>query len=478
MSERMGDYLLKMRLGQGGMGSVYLAEDPRGQLVALKVLDERLALDDSAVKRFSKECEVLRSLDHPNIVQAKGPLEGAGMHHFYAMEYVVGRTVRQLLLAQGRLAPDRALEIASQALEGLEAAHAQGILHRDMKGTNLLVDRTGQVKICDFGLARAVDSTRLTASGTTLGTPATMSPEQALGEEAVPQSDLYSLGCVLYEMLTGRLPFAAEAPLAMMRMHVDDPPQPPSAHRPELAKQLDAFVLKALAKEPRDRFKSAAAMRTKIEKLRGDLAGAGEVVTPRELLSTAVVRLIEETQGALPVEEPSLVTPPPSRVATVAPLVAFFLLVVGLSLVTTRLLLSSGEEPQPVATAPQVKTERPAPRRVGKTVVEPPLEAPVKTLAPPPEKTIAPKQKPVNKKRSTRRGKRRGRRGRGRRRPRKRPKKKPKPKQKPGVELLLRDGTQVTGTTLSLKDNAFVVKQASGSEVLVPRELVVRIKHH
>ncbi len=300
--QRFGEYRVLGRLGRGGMGSVYLAEDPRGQRVAVKVLEGTLNLDPAALRRFEQELEVLRRLDHPRIVRALGA--GIGSEdgaHWYAMEYVAGRNLSQFLAAHGRMPPALALDIVAEALEGLAAAHGRGVLHRDIKSSNLLLDREGHVKLCDFGIARAVDLTRLTLSGQFLGTPAYVAPEQADGQDHRPESDLYSLGVVLYETLTGALPFRAATPVALLRMHLDTPPEPPSARKPGLGDAVDGLVLRSLAKRPADRYPDAVSMREAVLEVRRGLPQTD----PTERLDLLGVNAQDETTplGTVPADK-------------------------------------------------------------------------------------------------------------------------------------------------------------------------------
>jgi serine/threonine-protein kinase len=318
---RLGEHLLLARIGRGGMGAVYLAQDDAGQRVALKVLEVRAEDRDAGLRRFGQELDVLRRVEHPRIVRALGPLRHEGEQRYFVMEYVRGRNLSQLLLEQGRLDPLPALAIVSDALEGLAAAHAAGVLHRDLKSANLLVDEEGRAKVCDFGLARAVDHTRLTLSGNVLGTPAYLSPEQARGHESRVESDLYSMGVVLYESLTGTLPFQAETPLALLRMHLDDAPDPPSSRRPGLPGDLDSLTLRALAKEPAQRFPSAEAMREAVEAVRAQLQGVDS--TGLVQLTTAVQGQVDRETQAL--EAQASQTLAASRGRSLAPLAALAL---------------------------------------------------------------------------------------------------------------------------------------------------------
>ncbi|MEK7866535.1 MAG: serine/threonine-protein kinase [Planctomycetota bacterium] len=249
-------------LGKGGMGTVYLATDPRtGARVAVKTVSADVTDGGQTLKRFAKEVEILSRLEHPNIVRALGPLERDGDSWYFAMEYVEGRTLAAILKECGRLEPERAAFFLREVLLALEAAHAQGVLHRDLKPSNVLVDRKPRVMLSDFGVARAVDLTRLTTSGMALGTPAYMAPEQIEGRDADERSDLYSVGVMAYEMVTGRLPFVAENPYAVLKMHQETAPRPPRQAFEDIPPALEAAILCAMAKSPAQRFSSAAEFR-------------------------------------------------------------------------------------------------------------------------------------------------------------------------------------------------------------------------
>lgn len=261
-SETLGDYRLLGRLGRGGMGEVWLAEDPSGDKVAIKTLRAELA-DETA--RFAREVEVLASLDHPGIVRCLSGFEREGQVAYYAMEFVQGRDLAATLASQRKLAPPVAVDLTLRLLEALGAAHQAGVVHRDIKPGNVLVGRNGLPRLTDFGLARCLDATRLTSAGTILGSPAYMSPEQANGEEAGPASDLYSIGVMLFELLTGRLPFVAPTPLGVLRMHADSPPPRLSSLVPDLPEPLVDTVARCLAKDPAERYPSAEELRFALE---------------------------------------------------------------------------------------------------------------------------------------------------------------------------------------------------------------------
>ncbi|MBL4846591.1 MAG: protein kinase [Planctomycetes bacterium] len=260
--ETLGGYQLLGRLGRGGMGEVWLAEDPNGVKVAIKTLRADV-IHEAA--RFKREVEVLTSLDHPGIVRCLSGLEYEGQVAFYAMEFVPGRDLAATLAAKGQLTPAVAVDLTVRLLSALGAAHAAGIVHRDVKPGNVLVGPDGRPRLTDFGLARSLDATRLTSAGTILGSPAYMSPEQANGEEAGPASDLYSIGVMLFELLSGRLPFQAPTPLGVLRMHADSPPPNLSALIPDLPLPLVHVVERCLAKSPEARYPSADELRLALE---------------------------------------------------------------------------------------------------------------------------------------------------------------------------------------------------------------------
>ena len=259
MNERtLGPYTLHSRLGKGGMGEVYRAVDKRtSRLVALKLLSPSFAGDEALVARFAQEQAVHAALDHPNIVKALSPIEQHEGTWCFAMEYIPSINLAMLIRGMGRLSAENTACIAAQVLSALSFAHAKGIIHRDIKPGNLLVDRDGRVHVTDFGLARAEDLTRLTMSGQVMGTAEYMSPEQAEGTEPDPRGDLYSFGVVLYEALHGEVPFRGNHPLAVLKMHAEAP-LPTSAH---VTPAFEPILARAMAKTPEGRYADAAAMR-------------------------------------------------------------------------------------------------------------------------------------------------------------------------------------------------------------------------
>jgi eukaryotic-like serine/threonine-protein kinase len=253
-------YVIHHTLGEGGMARVYLATDRvLDRRVALKVLAERYAGDDRFVARFRREAHAAAGLNHPNIVRVFDTGDD-GAAHYIVMEYVDGETVADILLRDGPAEPDRAARIARRVATALQAAHDQGLVHRDVKPGNVMVDRDGRIMVMDFGIARAAADDTLTQAGTVLGTAAYLSPEQARGDPVDARSDVYSLGCVLYEMLCGRPPFTGASAVSIAYRHVNDVPDPPSAHRRGIPAAFDAVTMRALAKDPDDRYRTAEEM--------------------------------------------------------------------------------------------------------------------------------------------------------------------------------------------------------------------------
>ncbi|HET7247705.1 MAG TPA: Stk1 family PASTA domain-containing Ser/Thr kinase [Streptosporangiaceae bacterium] len=267
-----GRYELDGIVGRGGMAEVYRARDIRlDRIVAVKTLREDLARDQTFQARFRREAQSAASLNHPSIVAVydTGEDNTGGSHIPYiVMEYVDGRTLRDLLREDRRLLPERALEITDGVLRALDYSHRNGIVHRDIKPGNVMLTRGGQVKVMDFGIARAVSDAQATMTQTAqvIGTAQYLSPEQARGERVDARSDLYSTGCLLYELLTGRPPFLGDSPVAIAYQHVRENPVPPSRVDPEVPQWADAIVLRAMAKDPRDRYQSAAEMRQDIQR--------------------------------------------------------------------------------------------------------------------------------------------------------------------------------------------------------------------
>jgi eukaryotic-like serine/threonine-protein kinase len=267
-----GRYQPVRALGAGGMGRVCLARDSvLLREVALKVLDEHHAGIEEFVERFRREAKAAASLSHPHIVAVYDYGENERGVPYIAMEYVSGGMLKDRIRERGKLPPRVAASVTLQIATALEVAHQRGIVHRDLKPENVLVSADGNVKVTDFGIAKAAEATVVTATSTVLGSVRYLSPEQASGREVGPASDLYSLGIVLYEMLTGEVPFTAETPIATAMRHLTEAPAHPSEFEPHTPAALEAVTLKLLEKHPADRYPSAGALAEDLKRL---LAGA------------------------------------------------------------------------------------------------------------------------------------------------------------------------------------------------------------
>ncbi|HKJ35673.1 MAG TPA: protein kinase [Solirubrobacterales bacterium] len=298
-------YSLADRLGSGGMSTVYKATDEvLERTVAVKVLAEHLSDDEKFVARFRREALAVAKLVHPNIVQVYDTGVDGG-RHFIVMEYVEGRSGAQLLQRQGSLDPETSVAIAVDACAGLDYAHRQGIVHRDVKPGNLMViggpatpagsDDGMTVKLADFGIARAAEQTRLTQVGSVVGTAAYLSPEQSRGEEATGISDVYSLGVVTYQLLTGRLPYEGNSLAELAIRRENERPLPPTSYEPEVPEALSAAILRALENEPEARYSDALAYGAALEDGLEGIAPASESPT-RSMAgaSTAATSVVRE----------------------------------------------------------------------------------------------------------------------------------------------------------------------------------------
>ncbi|HET8652294.1 MAG TPA: Stk1 family PASTA domain-containing Ser/Thr kinase [Gaiellaceae bacterium] len=282
-----GRYRILRRLGSGGMANVYLAEDEElGRNVAIKILNDRHASDDSFVERFRREAKNAAGLSHPNIVSIydRGEAEGT---YYIAMEYLEGRSLKDRIVAEGPLPIDAAVDATRQILRALGFAHRGGIVHRDVKPHNVLLAQEGaerRYKVTDFGISRT-SASQMTEAGSIVGTAQYLSPEQARGAPVDQRSDIYSVGIVLYELLTGQLPFTGETPLEIAMKHLSEIPKPPSSLRAEVPPDLDMVVLRALAKDPAERFESAEEMDAELARV----AAGGGVTAETADAATAVL---------------------------------------------------------------------------------------------------------------------------------------------------------------------------------------------
>ncbi len=303
-----GRYRIIRKLGAGGMANVYLAEDQElGRRVAIKILDDRHAADNSFIERFRREAKNAAGLSHPNIVSIydRGEAEGT---YYIAMEYLSGRSLKELIVGRGPTPMRIALDYARQILAALGFAHRHGIVHRDIKPHNVVVDADGRLKVTDFGIARS-GASQMTEVGSIIGTAQYLSPEQARGSPVDQRSDVYSVGIVLYEMLTGKVPFTGDTPLEIAMKHLSEVPVPPSEVRDDIPDDLDMVVLRALAKDPEDRYQTASEMDADLARIQRGLSISSETTDA----ATAVLA------GAGISGAPTIIAPRPTQVAPPQP---------------------------------------------------------------------------------------------------------------------------------------------------------------
>ncbi|MEP6909763.1 MAG: Stk1 family PASTA domain-containing Ser/Thr kinase [Actinomycetota bacterium] len=328
-----GRYRIVRKLGSGGMADVYLAEDEElGRRVAIKILNDRHANDEQFVERFRREAKNAAGLSHPNIVSIydRGEAEGT---YYIAMEYLDGRSLKELVVARGPLPIPDAIKFTRQVLGALRFAHRKGVVHRDIKPHNVMADTDGRMKVTDFGIARAGVS-QMTEAGSIIGTAQYLSPEQARGTGVDQRSDLYSVGIVLYETLTGQVPFTGDSPVEIAMRHLSDTPRPPSLVRPEIPPDLDMVVLRALAKNPDDRFQTAEEMDAELERVAqgvgvtAETADAATAVLSGTMLSNAPTAIVPPRRPP-PAARPSYrYADPPARKRPIWPWLLALLLVV------------------------------------------------------------------------------------------------------------------------------------------------------
>src|SRR5688572_13282914 len=308
-------YRILRKLGAGGMANVYLAEDEDlGRRVAIKILNDRYNNDELFVERFRREAKSAAGLSHPNIVSIydRGEAEGT---YYIAMEVIEGRSLKEIIITRGALPIDKALGYARQLLDALRFAHRHGIIHRDIKPHNVLVHADERVKgvderlkVTDFGIARH-GASQMTEAGSIMGTAQYLSPEQARGAPVTAASDLYSAGVVVYEMLTGKVPFTGDSAIEIAMKHVNELPRPPSKLRTEIPPELDQIVLRALAKEPEDRYQTADEFIEDLERVEAGLPISRATATAATALLVAPAGDATEVLAA---ESPARVVAPPS----------------------------------------------------------------------------------------------------------------------------------------------------------------------
>ena len=295
-------YRVEARIGQGGMAEVYRGFDPAlDRTVAIKVLLPPYDRDAGFVARFRREAQAAARLSHPNIVGVYDT--GAdGDTQYIVMEYIEGRTLASFLAGGGKPTPMQAVELGDKIAGALAAAHAQGIVHRDIKPANVMVTREGAVKVMDFGIARLQSDATAPQTSSVIGTPAYFSPEQAQGLPVDARSDIYSLGCVLYELLAHRPPFTGDTPVAIAYKQVNESPVPPSEVNPDVSPRLDAVVMKCMAKNPANRYQSAAELSEDLDRVR-----KGQDVEATPLLAVGAAGAATQVIA----RQPTQVMPPP-----------------------------------------------------------------------------------------------------------------------------------------------------------------------
>jgi serine/threonine-protein kinase len=304
-----GRYRILRKLGAGGMANVYLAEDEElGRRVAIKILNDRYANDESFIERFRREAKSAAALSHPNIVSIydRGEAEGT---YYIAMEVIEGRSLKELILTRGPLPIQQAIAYTLEILDALRFAHRHGIIHRDVKPHNILVGGE-RLKVTDFGIARA-GASQMTEAGSIMGTAQYLSPEQARGAPVTASSDLYSVGIVLYEMLTGKVPFSGDSAIEIAMKHLNELPKPPSKIRPEIPPELDQVVLRALAKAPEDRYQTAEEFAEDLHRVEAGLPLPPETSDAATALLAAPAATMGGTTQVLPGDATQVAPPPP-----------------------------------------------------------------------------------------------------------------------------------------------------------------------
>jgi eukaryotic-like serine/threonine-protein kinase len=304
-----GRYRILRKLGSGGMANVYLAEDEElGRRVAIKILNDRYANDELFIERFRREAKSAAALSHPNIVSIydRGEAEGT---YYIAMEVIEGRSLKELILTRGSLPIGQAIAFTFEILDALRFAHRHGIIHRDVKPHNILIGGE-RLKVTDFGIARA-GASQMTEAGSIMGTAQYLSPEQARGAPVTASSDLYSVGIVLYEMLTGKVPFSGDSAIEIAMKHLNELPKPPSKIRPEIPEDLDQVVLRALAKAPEDRYQTAEEFAEDLHRVEAGLPLAPETSEAATALLAAPGATIGGTTQVLPTDATHVAPPRP-----------------------------------------------------------------------------------------------------------------------------------------------------------------------
>ncbi len=362
-------YELQSPLGRGGMAEVFRAHDRRlSREVAVKVLAPHLLSDARSIERFDREARAAASLNHPNIVNVFDAISD-GDTHAIVMELVEGPTLADVISRDGQMPVDDAVRIAISIADALQAAHDRGLVHHDVKPRNVLFDSEGALKVTDFGIARAASSDITTIQGS----PPYLAPEQARGGRSDRRSDIYALGCVLFEMLAGRPPFDGDSSSAVVMQHIDAPVPPLSRFRTGVPRDLEAVVTRALAKDPDQRYDSPAAMRADLTRLSGAVSSDGTIVsTTRAMPQDSTLALANEWQDAPPDSTRAYDDPPRRRRAVTARGVAITLAAI-LLLAVLALAWADTRGRETVDTAP-VASEEPAQDVAGQQPDEQPAD--------------------------------------------------------------------------------------------------------
>ncbi|HSJ51184.1 MAG TPA: Stk1 family PASTA domain-containing Ser/Thr kinase, partial [Actinomycetota bacterium] len=350
-----GRYRVEDELGRGGMAKVYRGQDTvLGRTVAVKILAPQFADDPNFVTRFRREAQAAARISNQNLVSVFDTGSDDGVHYI-VMEFVEGKTLAEFLAGGGRIMPERAIDIATDVCRALEAAHAQGVIHRDIKPGNIMLNSRGDVKVTDFGIARMSTTAETVAqTAAVLGTAAYLSPEQAQGQPVDGRTDIYSLGCVLYEMVGGRPPFTGDSPVTVASKQVLEQPTPPSKLNPDVSPDLDAVILRAMAKNPDNRYQTADELRTDLERVRRGLPVEATPLLPVAPASTQVIQRAPAPAQTAVLSSPE---PEPERSRWWVPVLVTLLIlgILGLALFfLARNLLQDDEEEPSVVAVPNV----------------------------------------------------------------------------------------------------------------------------